>query len=285
MNILETVDKFLENPYIKREPRKSTGFYPSQSSCVFINEYDEETIIGSCLRSNYWHINAIKPTNPMTARSRRITSYAKLVEQFEIEQYKKIGIWRGNNVKFYNTKYKISGEADAIVYDKGINSNIGVEIKTGYDYRFRKEVIGTQYRKGRPKLDHLLQTMLYIDWFDIPFKMLYIDRGNAARKEYAITLNRDGTCNIDGRKLANGLSIPRCIARYDELGEHLLNATLPKRDFQLKYSQDRIEFLYDSNRLNKTASKEFERNKKLDIGDWQCSYCNYKDYCWKEPKE
>ena len=225
MNILETVDKFLENPYIQREYRKSTGFYPSQASCIIKNEYNETSLIGACLRNNYWRVNAIKPTNPMTARSKRITGYAKLIEQFEIEQYKKLGIWRDNNVKFYNTKYNISGEADAIIYDKGINLNIGIEIKTGYDYRFRKEVIGTHYRKGKPKLDNLLQTMLYIDYFNIPFKIVYIDRGNAARKEYSITLNKDGTCNIDGRKLNNGLSIPGCISRYDELGEHLSNAT------------------------------------------------------------
>jgi len=221
----------------------------------------------------------------MTARGIRITTIGKMVEQFEIEQYKKLGIWRDNSVKFYNEKYHVSGEIDAIVYDEDIKSNIGVEIKSGYDYKFRKEVLGNTTKKGRPKLDHLLQTMLYIDYFKIPFKIAYFDRGNAARCEFEITLNNDGTPNIDGKKLTNGLSIPGCIARFKELGEYISNGTLPKRDFQLQYSTDRVQELYDSGRLGKMDEKEFEKNKKIDIGDWICGYCSYRDYCWKKYKE
>jgi len=281
MNITETVDKYLENPYIKRTHHRR-GHHPSQASCKIKNEYDEDTIMGGCLRSSYWEANTINYTNPASARGKRIMAYGKLLEQFEVARYKELGIWRDNNVKFFNKNYGISGEADCLVHDRNTDKTIGIEIKTGYDYKFRKEVIGNQYKKGKPKLTHLLQTMLYIDHFKIPFKIVYIDRGNAARAEYDITLNKDGTPNIDGRKLNNGLSIPGCIARFKEFDEYLENGTLPPRDYQLQYSQEHIEFLYDSNRLTKTQIKEFQKNKKVDMGDWECSYCNYKDYCWKE---
>jgi len=284
MNILEKVDHHLENPYTERSHFSSKNHYPSQSSCVMKNEYDEKEVIGSCLRSIYWESRGIKKTNPMKARSIRIAKTGKLIEQIEVQLYKELGIWRGNNVKFFNEKCKVSGEIDAMIYDESVKHLLGIEIKTGYDYKFRKEVIGTSTKSGRPKLDHLLQTMLYIDYFKIPFKMIYIDRGNAARKEYSITINNDGTPNIDGKKLNNGISIPGCIARFKQVEEHLENATLPRRDYQLKYSDEHIDFLHNSNRLNKTQKKEYEKNKKLDMGDWRCAYCNYKDYCWETHK-
>ena len=281
MELIKTIDKYLENPYNKRVSRKRRGFYPSESSCIVRNEYEEDIVIGNCLRLVYWASRAIKQTNPMTARGVRITQYGKLIEQFEIEKYKELGIWRGNNIKFFNEKRKISGEIDCLIFDSLLNKIIGIEIKTGYGYKFRKDVLGNAYKKGKPKLEHLLQTMLYIDYFNLPFKIIYIDRGNAARGEFNIILNKDGTPNIDGKNHKNGLSISGYTSRLEKLEGHLENSTLPRRDFQLQYTQERIEFLYDSGRLNKTQTKEFEKNKKIDMGDYQCGYCSYQDYCWK----
>jgi hypothetical protein len=285
MQILKKVDEYLESPHIAREFRPPRGFYPSQASCVITNEYQEEEIVGDCLRAVYWQSNNVAKTNPMKARSIRVCQVGKIVENFEVEQYKRIGIWLSSSVGFYNERYNLSGEVDAIIYDEDRKGPRGVEIKSGYDYKFRKEVIGTATRKGRPKFDHLMQTMLYIDHFKMPFTIVYIDRGNAARAEYDITLNPDGTPNIDNKKLNNGLSIPGCMARFNELKEYLDNGTLPKRDFQLRYSKEKIESLYDAGRLGKMQSKEFEKNKNLDLGDWVCGYCSYKTYCWKEHKE
>jgi len=285
MKLLELVDKYLENPYEIHTKLDKGYHYPSNASCAIKNEYGEEVIVGRCLRDSYWKHRNIKPTNPMKARGERICAYGKAVERFEIEQYKQIGIWRDNNVKFINPDYKISGEADCIIFDEDTKNLRGVEIKSGYDYKFRSEVLGTSTKPGRPKFDHMLQTMLYIDYFKIPFSIVYIDRGNAARGEYLITLNDDGTPSIDGKKLSNGLSVPRCLARFKELEGHLQDGTLPRRDFQLKYSRSKIASLNDSRRLRKKQAEEFDKNNDLDIGDYQCSYCDYKDYCWKENGE
>lgn len=282
MKLLELVDKYLENPYEIHTEIIKGYHHPSSASCAIKNEYGEEIIVGKCLRDVYWKNKSVKPSNPMTARGARICAYGKAIERFEIEQYKQIGVWRDNNVKFINPKYNISGEADCIIFDKDINALRGVEVKSGYDYKFRTEVVGTPTRPGKPKPEHLLQTMFYIDYFKIPFNVVYIDRGNAARKEYEITVNEDGTPNINGVKLNNGLSIPRCMSRFRQLEEHLKDGTLPRRDFQLKYSKERLEILSNSRRLRKGQKEEFDKNNDLDLGDWQCSYCDYKDYCWKK---
>ena len=140
MNLLAMVDKHLENPFEIHTQTHRGAYHPSQSSCVIKNEYGEEEIVGECLRCIYWEHHGVKKSNPMSARSIRICTVGKMVEKNEIEQYKQMGIWRGNNVKFFNEKYNISGEADCIV---DVGGPRGVEIKTGYDYKFRKEVIGT----------------------------------------------------------------------------------------------------------------------------------------------
>ena len=281
MKILEMVDKYLENPFELHEEFHKGYHHPSSASCIIKNEYGEDTIVGRCLRDVYWQHRSIKATNPMTARGRRICAVGKMVEKFEVDQYKEMGIWRGNNVKFINPAYNISGEADCIIWNAEAKKMHGVEIKSGYDYKFRSEVIGSPTRPGKPKYEHLLQTMFYVDYFKIPFNIVYIDRGNAARAEYEITLNTDGTPNIDGKKLNIGLSLPRCVARFKELESHLKDGTVPRRDFQLRYSKERVEELNNSRRLRKKQSEEFDKNKDLDMGDWQCSYCSYKDYCWK----
>lgn len=284
MKLIEMVDKYLENPYhIHAEFHK--GFHhPSSASCVVKNEYGEDAIVGGCLRKVFWQHKGVKETNPMTARGARICAVGRMVEKFEVEQYKEMGIWRDNNVKFINSKYNVSGEADCIIWDAELKGLRGVEIKSGYDYKFRTEVIGTPTKPGKPKPEHLLQTMLYVDYFKFPFTLAYFDRGNAARAEYDIILNSDGTPSINGRKLSNGISIPGCVARFKELEGHIKDNTLPRRDFQIRYSKDRIEELSNTRRLRKKQSEEFDKNKDLDIGDWQCSYCDYKDYCWKDDK-
>lgn len=285
MELIKSVDSFIESPNTISPPRHYKGFHPSSASCSIKNEFGEDETCGKCLRAVYWSAKAVEQTNPMNSRGIRITSVGKMVEEWEINKYKEMGIWRGNNVKFFDVDNNISGEVDAFVHDKDINNIIGVEIKTGYGYQFEKDVIGRPDKKGTPKLDHLMQTMLYLNYFkNIPlFKMVYIDRGNASRAEFNISLEKSsGGVNVDGKRFRPSLTIPGILHRYKTLNEHLKDGTIPPRDYQLQYSVEKIKFLYDSNRLTKTDSKEYEKNKKISIGDWRCSYCEYKDYCWKE---
>jgi len=169
MKLIDLVDKYLEIPYEIHTDVHKGYHHPSSASVVIKNEYGEEEVIGSCMRKVYWEMKGVKRSNPMSARGSRICAYGKAVERFEVEQLKELGIWRGNNVKFINQNYKVSGEADCIVFDKDTKGLRGVEIKSGYDYKFRTQVIGTPTRPGKPKYEHLMQTMLYVDYFKFPF--------------------------------------------------------------------------------------------------------------------
>jgi hypothetical protein len=285
MELIKSVDSFMEKPMPISPPRHHRGYHPSAASCIIKNEYDEDETIGKCQRANFWSHKSVEKTNPMNARGIRICTVGKQVESWEVLKYKEMGIWRGNNVKFYDTDNLISGEVDAFVEDVQTKNLIGVEIKTGYGYMFQSQVIGRPDRKGKPKLDHLMQVMLYMNFFkDVPlFKLVYIDRGNAARAEFNITIDKNtGGVKIDGQRYCERLTIPAILHRYEELGKCLEDDALPERDYELQYSKEKLQFLYDSSRLSKTDCKTFDRNGHVEKGDWRCSYCDYKDYCWKE---
>jgi len=288
MELIKKVDSFLETPLPISPPRYHRGYHPSGASCIIKNEYDEEEVVGKCLRDSYWACKSVEKSNPMTARGVRITTVGKKIEEWEVQKYKEMGIWRGNNVKFFDQDHQISGEVDAFVEDSQTKSIIGVEIKTGYGYQFQSQVIGNDRRKGNPKPEHLMQVMLYENYFkDIPlFKMVYIDRGNAARAEFNVTLDKStGAAIVDGKKYNERMTIPAILHRYEELGKCLEDGVLPPRDYQLQYSNEKIQFLLDSNRLSKKDAGIFTKTGKLETGDWRCSYCDYKDYCWKgDPK-
>lgn len=286
MELIKEVDAFLESPPPINPPRNFRGFHPSSASCVIKNEYDEDEVVGKCLRANYWSFKAVAPTNPMTARGHRITSVGSMVERWEVDRYKEMGIWRGNNVKFQDMDNNISGEVDAFVWDKSKKEIVGVEIKTGYGYQFETDIIG-KTRKGKPKMDHTMQTMLYLNFFrNVPlFKLVYIDRGNAARVEFDVTLDKKtGEGLVDGKSLAIGLTVPAIIHRYKTLDGMLKDGVLPPRDYEMQYSDEKVQFLYDSKRLTAQQTKQFDKTQKANVGSWRCSYCDYKDYCWKGDK-
>lgn len=284
MDLIKQVDSFLESPRPVDPPRFYRGFHPSGASCIIKNEYEEDETIGKCLRASYWAFKCVKPTNPMNARGCRITSVGRMVERWEVDRYKEMGIWRGNNIKFIDTDNNLSGETDAFIYDEKSKKIIGIEIKSGYGYKFQSEVIGKPGRKGKPKLDHLMQVMLYMNYFkNIPlFKIVYIDRGNAARAEFDITIDKKtGSALVDGKPYHEDITVPAILHRYKKLGECLDDGAVPPRDYQLQYTDEKIQLLYDSKRLPVTLSKQYERTQKITIGDWRCSYCDYKDHCWK----
>ena len=287
MDLIKLVDSFVERPRPVDPPRLYRGFHPSGASCLIKNEYGEDEIVGKCLRASYWAFKSVKPTNPMNARGCRITSVGRMVEKWEVDRYKEMGIWRGNNIKFIDPDYNISGEVDAFVYDEQKDKIVGVEIKSGYGYQFQSTVLGKPGRKGKPKLDHLMQVMLYMNYFkNIQlFKLVYIDRGNASRAEFDITLDKKtGAALVDGRPYHKDLTLPKILHRFGELDKCLEDSVIPVRDYQLQYTDEKVQFLYDSKRMSKTMSTQFEKTQKVEIGDWRCSYCDYKDHCWTGDK-
>jgi hypothetical protein len=72
---------------------------------------------------------------------------------------------------------------------------------------------------------------------------------------------------------------------------------IPPRDYELKYSEERIEQMYQDGLLGKVDTAQHEKRKKqieegksrvvkaVEKGDWQCRFCDYKNVCYDRDQQ
>jgi hypothetical protein len=249
--------------------------YPSEASCV--DQINRETIHGACLRALYYGIVNIPMTNtpyPSNIRKMKIgDSYAN----YECEQLESMGILLKKEESFEKivSTIKIKGRVDAII---NLNEEkIILEFKSSGGYAFKSEVMGTATKPGFPKMNNILQSMLYLDAFEDIHKcyLMYIDRESCMTKEFLVELN-NGYPVIDGEVITY-VSLEGIYMRFKELYKHLSIGTVPKRDFRPNYSVETASYEYE---LGKIKKYKFEQAKRDGCAsDWNCEYCNYKQYC------
>ena len=127
-------------PIIKRESSDSN--YPSSLSIRYTNSYDENIVLGGCNRFNFYRRRGDTKTDKGGLSNMLVMKAGKAVEEIIVDYIKCMGIWRGNNIRFYDKTYNISGEIDVFVeLDKKLTE---VEIKTGYGIYFDKNVLGVE---------------------------------------------------------------------------------------------------------------------------------------------
>ena len=151
-----------------------------------------------------------------------------------------------------------------------------------------KEIMGNKGKKGFPKMNQLLQTLIYLNHFrdKLPyFRMAYFARDSVKRKTFKIELEQEGKIlypKVEG-EVVRTFSVQDILARYKDLSHHLEIQVVPANDFELQYSDDKIEDFFKKEKVAKTKYQKW-KSKKLGkyeyIGDWQCSYCKMKNICW-----
>lgn len=220
------------------------------------------------------------------ARGEYIMSIGKTIEQWLIDRWKEMGIWVDNNIKFYWAEYNVSGELDAILVEPHTQDPYGVEVKTFYGYDAHKEIFGNKKYGGFPKLNQLLQTLIYTYYFRDRlkcFKMVYVARDDIERKEFNIEVQEE---NGKWWPVVNGniykkFSINDILDRYKLLNYHIQNDIMPPRDYELVWDSARVELEKARGNVSKTAYEEWKKGKRK-LGDWQCRYCPYKTPCWQD---
>ena len=145
--------------------------------------------------------------------------------------------------------------------------------KTGYSRYFTSK---TGIKKTGPRIEDLMQIAVYLYCVEDleAFYLIYFARDNAYRTEFVITKE-----NIP-------INFWDIVKRWQELEKCLQGLTLPPRDYQIEYPQEVVEKLY-TDYLEKTKAKKplsLKAWRSAHKGDWQCSYCQYKDICKKGGK-
>ncbi len=192
---------------------------------------------------------------------------------------------------------------------------IGIEVKSKWGYGAKMVMQGNKsstYEHGYPQIEHLMQTALYLhtrkafeEFHDVEipyFVICYISRDNGLHKSFRVELS-DG---YDGRiivKDMNGnelkpkaeksldwgiqaqqmeLTIDMMRERFLQQIENLKSDTPPPREFDLRYSDAKAERLFDMGELSKTKFNEHGKKPLAEIGDWNCSYCDWKGVCYPQ---
>lgn len=283
---------------------RAPSFYPSEASY----EFDNGDIIGKCHRATYYRLTKQKPTNPPSFSSRLKMKLGKVIEEAVIESWKKAGIWRGNNTKFYDAQSNISGELDCVICDpNNPNEYWVVEVKTFDGYQAAKSLLGLSGEEPKPKDENLMQGFIYAVRGRDKFKgtkIYYLARDKGDTMEFDITvLEKDGdffpivTAYPPGKppitKTYTNLSYNNLIARYAKLAKYLVDGEVPPREYSLYYTNKQMEEKIKEKALSDTDIENYQsginpktRQKASSVlfkrnGDWQCSYCNYKDKCWQ----
>ena len=192
---------------------------------------------------------------------------------------------------------------------------IGIEVKSKWGYGAKMVMQGNKsstYEHGYPQIEHLMQTALYLhtrkafeEFHDVEipyFVICYISRDNGLHKSFRVELS-DG---YEGRivvKDMNGnelkpkaeksldwgiqaqqmeLTIDMMRERFLQQIENLKSDTPPPREFDLRYSDAKAERLFDMGELSKTKFNEHGKKPLAEIGDWNCSYCDWKGVCYPQ---
>ena len=277
--LIQKVQQYLLQP----KPWKSKlNFSVTDGSIVVKDENGKERVIGKCLRRLHNEYNKVPPTDMRSPYDERVMQIGKAVEVAEVDNYKRMRILKGQDVKYNallpGTPVLITGESEAVVLDEDTGKDVGVEIKTVYG-RGVTEI----KRKQRPKDDHLVQVCLYL-WMNHlelkEYRLIYIGRDQPFDEEFTVTLSENGEVIVN-EKWVTGVTVEGILNRFRHFLGFLERKEVPPKDFRLEYTDDEIEQLYKNKEVSKSAYEKWKGGKRI-IGDWQCRSCNWRSDCWSD---
>jgi hypothetical protein len=285
-SIFEETDRHLVRQ--KFHTQRESRFYPSEASVVITDQYGDRTVHGGCLRASYFRVTGAFPGTPYDAHSQFIFLQGSAVENMLVDLWKEMGIWHDSHVKFVDKENNISGELDAILVEPPHGQLYGAEVKSFYGYNAKKELFGDRHHQGFPKMNNLLQTLVYLNHFEdrLPyFRLIYFARDSAARKSFRIELQHEGSIKwpkVDG-EIVRSFSVDDILARYRLLQQHVNQATVPPNDFVLDYPETTIHDFHAKGKISDSKYEKWQKGKLKaheHLGNWQCSYCQYQRVCW-----
>lgn len=148
----------------KREDYSSrtARIWPSEASAALI-EPGVAAVVGGCHRKTYYRLIGEPTTGQMDAVGARRVRTGKAVEADTTEQAKEAGLHIASGVRMKVPHLDLSFELDLVVLDPQSGQAVICENKSIYGYMSTTQIFGNKGHKGKPKLEHLLQTLIYIN--------------------------------------------------------------------------------------------------------------------------
>ena len=326
-SFIKHISNHLARPGLSQQ--KAPTLWPSSATAV-----RDEKAIGKCrrqaffryLKDSYYFYNKYESwektvelieqeEQPVSLYTRWIWQQGELYEEYCVNIAKESGVFVATQTNVYVPGYNISGKIDLIVVNPETTKLHIVEVKSVYGFN-ANSVLGTesQQRKGflgEPRDSHLMQLGIYQWWYGNNDKrfgeglLVYGARDTGRYAEYKVTVEEvegidyifyEGNTPIKTSKKNSGLSIQSILENYKYLYKCLQNKVLPDRDYDLLYSEEKIDDLYEQKLLSKADTAQYEKRKQqikdekkrivkpVEKGDWQCRFCQYQNLCYEDKK-
>ena len=316
ITLIDILNSYRQNPPVNVPPKTSTGFYPSAASVEYIDPDTGVSVVsGECLRKTFYYKMGYPSAGVTDARRSRIMEMGNLISNMIVDDAKRAGVYIADELPFTDTDNNISGRVDLIVKDPFSCPNtldrpspehlILIEIKSmgGY-YNVKGPMVSTKDTPLRPKMDHLLQIMVYANYYRKygvqKYILLYVNRENMDIVTHNISINDNGNpviSNDEGVTTLPYITLDNIISRYKKLSFYISKNELPPRDYSIQWSNTRIIRELNASNLNKTETEIVKKKVQalgaitndiapvLQKGDWQCQYCEFSQTCWSnDPK-
>lgn len=294
--------------------RVTTRFYPTEASAMSPNG-----VVGRCRRRTYYSQQGMVTPEEHDIQTLGRFKVGNILEDWIRELAISSGIRHDNSVKIrYNIpgsdKVQISGEVDMIY--KIDDEIVGGEIKTSFGYDFESTVFHKQTIPGMPKVEHVMQVLLYLYYYKYidtslnisRFVITYLNRGSMEWIQHTIEMTDDFYPIINGiilKNIANcsnplfnlrGINIDKTrnklmsyefsmnsvFERYMDIYNHHESGLLVAPDYNPLYSDEEVTDHAMSGKIGKTKFADYKAGKIDVLCDKECGWCNYRQQCLKD---
>lgn len=241
----------------------------------------------------------------------------ELYEEHMINLAKESGVFIATQVPVFMPSLPLSGKLDLITINPVTHKYSIAEVKSVYghggNYTLGTPGARNKGELGTPRESNLMQIALYDWWFaskDDAYeysRLIYGARDTGRYAEYGIYTkdNESKETEIYYFGIAPNVTPPtkspitinNILTQFKYVDDCLKSSTIPDRDYQLVYSQEKIQELYETKQLGKTDTERYEKYQKylsgeskrkikpVTKGDWNCDRCNFKNICYKSTSE
>lgn len=258
------------------------------SSQVYMN-------LGSCLRQQWFDKTDTPKSNPSSNPVLEMSKAAgEFWENWLISKLGKTVVQ--SQILATDPKYFVKGFVDILTAVNGV-LELG-EIKTydGSNYFNSKQILGSKDAPPTPKIPHLLQAFRYLLIFKDKVKtinLIYLDRSCSAwfkNYQFKITLfEYEGSFypQVESiwydeiyTKVYKEIDSQSLYATEAEFLNYLKSKKVPPATYKITYTDAEVQEKYSENLIFKTSYEKYQKDPIANpIGDYACSFCNYRDLC------
>ena len=249
MNLINDIDEYLLN----QESRPRESHYASD--------------VTACKRQLYYKHTGQPISNPIEAgglwKMRMGDAIHSLIHEFLKGRGYDIVDEVSLKKRYPNLTLPVSLRVDALFAVSG--QFYGVEVKTTYG----AGVVNIK-KRNQPKPEHLAQICMYADAYGVhDWILIYIGRDNGYRCQFELKYDpvkqvlKGPGCEVHLHHLLENLKeLERCIEEHE----------MPTREYWAAIKNGEIK-------------NQFQEDNKVYKSSWFCSYCGFKDHCWKDQVE